>query len=157
VSVTIVPAEVAHIAPLAETMREADVVELQASCGLSPLEALTKGWCLSDLDMSFTALDSAGRPVAMFGANCLLPQQDTWGCAWMLTSKLLDVSNRTVWAYSKHYTQLINARYPVITNWVDDRNSISHAWLTKLGFFPALRIPEYGHEKRPFTQYVRLQ
>lgn len=151
----VVPAEMRHAKPVAETMRRADVLELEASGSFSPLEAVEESIALSDPDMVWTCLDkSDGHPIAIFGVAPLVGRDTFWGAAWLLTSDRLEQHRREAWLHSVETVRKFHTRYAALTNWIDERNVVSLRWLERLGFIPTVRREIGGY---PFTQYVSLR
>lgn len=135
-------------------MRQADRDELQASTGHSDyLFVLERALEYSDADMAWTCV-ADGEPIAIFGAAPIFHGQTFWGCAWLLTADALDNHKREAWGHSVRFVQTMHTRYSALTNYVDDRNSVSQRWLLRLGFKPTLAVSRRGH---PFTQFVSLR
>lgn len=153
----VVPAELRHAKPLAETMRRADVLELEA-VGASPLTAVEESIEFSDPDMVWTCIDTSdNHPIAIFGVAPIIQGVHFWGAAWLLTSTRLEQHRREAWLHSVEYVERMHSRYPVLANWIDERNVVSIRWLERLGFFPVIRNPRFGVQGLPFTKYVSLR
>lgn len=148
----IVPATRNHANQLAPSLRMSDVVEIWASSGLTPLDALIDSIEVSDDDMCWAALYQ-GLPVAMFGANPLTDNNEIGGI-WLLASPGVYHNKRDFWRACKSHLELMHTRYEYLTNFIDERNLVTMAWLPRLGFKPCQRIEEFGYEKLPFIQYV---
>ena len=139
---------------LAPRLREADLQEVQA-CGVQPLEALQMGflasrWC-------FTAFPDVGedRPILRFGVGDF-PQESGTGIIWLLGSDdILKVSHEFL-RESKWWIKTFQDHYPILTNCVDARNVVHIKWLKWLGFRAIKMHAEYGVEKRPFYEFVRI-
>lgn len=139
---------------IAENMREQDRAEVEAGSGLTPLAALQMSLALSS--DAYCILDRGGEPIAMFGvAPHPLPGV---GAVWMLGTdgvlrEALSVARQTVFYFDK-----LQERYPLLWNYIDDRNTVSLRWL-KWGGFKLLdgkRVTESGHTFSIFarTRYV---
>lgn len=147
------PAELEDIAPIAEKMREQDRQEVKASSGEDPMQSLSDSLLVSDL--VWTAEDESG-PIAMFGVARIPGGLSTCGAAWLLgTDRLVDVDKRTWWVLSRKYVKRMEERYDILMNYVDDRNTVSQRWLSRLGFRKIHTIPEYGWAKIPFSLWVK--
>jgi hypothetical protein len=143
-------ARTAHIFRLAETLREADREEVMASAGVAPLKALDSSLLASQA--AWTLLIE-GRPSAMWGvAPSHSPEM---GVAWMLASDEIYQSPRKVWTLSKNFVAGMHELYPVLGNWVDERNKVSQRWLMRLGFLPVGVDRTFGVARIPFTKYER--
>jgi len=151
-TVKIVPASYSHIPTLARRMREADVEEVRAASGRSPLEALRRGLKMSE--ECYVALVD-GRPEVMFGFGH--DYNRYVGSAWMLGTDWMDTpqARMPIWRYSKYFVDRALKRYRIIGNYVDNRNTKSCRWLERLGFVALGTIQEYGVARIPFTLYIK--
>lgn len=120
------------LAVLKEGLREADIEELRA-LGRSPDAALWSAVAASE-PLAFTILVDR-VPAGLFG---VAPTDDPEvGAAWMLgTDSLLRVRRELV-TEAVRWIDFLNTIYPVLTNYVDDRNEVAGRWLEAMGFeFP---------------------
>src|SRR5688500_11120502 len=111
-------------------MRPADVAEVQASCGLSPLEALRSSMAASD----FTdALLVDGEVAALWGVvpvGGTLVTGPAGGIAWALTGRAVDRHRRLFATASLLVVSALERRgYPFLTNMVDARYTAALRWL----------------------------
>jgi hypothetical protein len=146
----IVPAGRVYANQLAPHLRHGDKIEVWASSGMKPLDALLDSLEVSDDDMCWAATLN-GLPVAMFGANKL---QDNVGGIWLLASHGIYTNKMDFWRKSKQYLAIMHERYEFLTNFIDERNLTTMMWLPRLGFRPVQRVEEFGFGKLPFIQYV---
>lgn len=51
----------------------------------------------------------------------------------------------------------MQAQTPILFNCVDQRNEVHINWLRWLGFKFVRIIPEYGIQKLPFIEFVRIR
>ena len=111
------PQDVAEIAALGRTPREA-LLDAASSCGV----------------LVFTVFVD-GRAAGIFGA--MATDIPGVGAIWMLgTNNLLKV-RREFAIEGARWIDFFNAVYPILTNFVDERNEVSIRWLERLGFeFP---------------------
>lgn len=137
---------------LAATMRPSDTAEVEASMGVSPLEALLQGRATSHICK--TAKGDSGEPVVIFGVG-EVDFSDQIGQVWMLCSK--DVKR-----YSKEILRLTpdilghwHQMYPILWNFVDARNTSSQRWLKRMGFDLIRTHPVFGHAGLPFIEFMR--
>lgn len=150
----IVPAGRVYANQLAPHLRIQDKIEIYASSGMQPLEALLESVAVSDKDMCWAATLNK-LPVAMFGANHLVTEGEyTTGGIWMLTSPGIYTNKRDFMRCCKKYLAIMHERYDFLTNFIDSRNIPSMRWLPYLGFVPVQTIDDYGFEGVPFVQYV---
>lgn len=148
-TVFVTPANERDAILMAPTLRRSDVDELQAVSYEDPQAILTQSVEVSDL--AWTAwLD--GWPIAMFGVSPVLPL--AVGGAWLLATDHVERVKRSAWELSVKHVAIMHTRYPVLLNWVDERNITSRQWLRKLGFEALRREAFYGVERRPFLLYV---
>lgn len=151
-TIEIVPATYEHAIQLAPFMRDEDSQEVMASGGFTPLEALTISVYVSDVDMKWTALED-GEPIVMWG--CAGDSSMDVGVVWLLGSDRIKKIKKRFWQESEAYVEIMQERYSLLYNFVDERNKTSMAWLTKLGFHGAKRVAEYGHHHIPFILFMR--
>jgi len=155
----IVPAGRVYANQLAPYLRPGDVMEVQRSSGLNPLEALLESIKLSDDDMCWAALYN-GLPVAMFGCNDIKPEDDvayedvTIGGIWLLASAGIYHNKLDFMHKCKEYLAVMHERYEFLTNFVDAQNIPSMKWLPRLGFAPVQAVEDFGYAKVAFIQYV---
>jgi len=144
---------------MAPHLRPGDVLELQRSSGLNPLDALLESVRLSDDDMCWAATYN-GLPVAMFGANDMKPVDDpayadiTIGGIWLLATFGIHHNKLDFFRKCKEYLAVMHERYEYLTNFVDAQNVATMIWLPRLGFRPVQQVDRFGYAELPFIQYV---
>lgn len=125
--VTVQRATVEDAGHVAKYMREQDKDEIWAAAELKPRDAVDismQSFCLS--------VRKHDVPLCLFGVNgeTLLGER---GVVWMLsTDGILDIGLRFA-RNSPIFVDMMLDRYPYLHNWVDDRNTVSKAWLRWLG------------------------
>lgn len=139
-----------HAHDLAPRLRDQDLAEIRATSGEEPLAALLHSLRVSDPDMVWAALEG-DETVALFGANRITHR---WGGIWLLGSEGIRRNKAEAWQIMRAYLAEMHLRYEVLTNFIDVRNTVSLAWLERLGFVPLQAIPDYGVEGRLFIQYA---
>lgn len=124
------PAAAADIPRIAERMRAADRDEVAASHGHDPLAALT-----ASLDASTKAWTGwiDDEPVCMFGVGPIAILAGR-GAPWMLGTETLERWPRTFLRRCRPCVKSMLAVYPLLENYVDERNEVSKKWLVWLGF-----------------------
>jgi hypothetical protein len=112
---------------LAPSLRQADVEEIEAASGMSPLDALRKGY-----ETSLQPLTAVwrGRPIAMFG--CVRETPDI-GRIWMLGSDGVVKAKSRFIRESRPWFRHISLPFKGVTNIVDMRNSVHIRWLRWCG------------------------
>lgn len=143
------PVQRADVASFASRMRRADIEECWASCRAAPGEALSRS-----VDVSTLAWAGFydGRPLAMFGVAAIV-NRDGVGVPWMLGTDLIETAGLTVARQSMVVVRVMSDMYPVLMNYVHDRNTVSKRWLQWLGFTLGAREPwgQSGEMFRPFV------
>jgi hypothetical protein len=120
-------------------MREADKVEVMASCGRSPVDALYESVYGSTRCWTGMVDD---KPAFIFGVAPLSLMGGV-GSPWLLgTDKVLEVK-REFLENSKPYVAEMWLLFPTLKNFVDVRNKVSIRWLKWIGFSMLEPIP-YG-------------
>ena len=128
-------------------IRPADEAELVASDGDARM-AVIKGW-LASPSYCWAGYDERGRTLGIFGVYA---ESWYWSCPWLVGTRALESRRREFAALSFRVFPRVRARFPNMRNFVDARNSVSIAWLSKLGFTmgaPVERGP-YGLSFIPF-------
>jgi hypothetical protein len=138
---------------LSTRLRQSDLMELRAGSGSTPLEALTLGLQLSEPPL--VAVTDDDRPLFMFGAGSIEP--GLVGCIWLLgTDEMLQ---HRVWFVRRmrKWAKAFNDRWPILCNYVDERNEVHIKWLQSIDCTFIARHPNFGVEKRPFLEFVKVK
>jgi hypothetical protein len=146
-------ATMADVEYLAPRLRKADVDELRAGHGNTALEALTLGLEVSEPPL--VGVDDDDKAVIMFGVTTL--EEGLLGGAWMLSSDEIYKHHFTFLKHSRRILDEFNDRWPVLTNVCDERNVDHIRWMRWLDYTFLARHPNYGVEKRPFIEFVRVK
>jgi hypothetical protein len=141
-------ADVEYLGP---RLRSADVDEVRAMGGVKPLTALTMSFHYSDTALSICTNDDL--PMGMFGVT----RWDDRGMVWMLASDELLKHSRIFLRQSRDWVKLLNDEYPVLFNYVDERNTVHIRWIKWCGFTFINRHERMGVERRPFLEFVRIK
>lgn len=149
----IIPATVEHAHAIAAMPRPADVAELSASSGATPLEAMLRG-----MDRTAEPLTAIydGEPACMFGVTPF-SALGGMGAVWMIGSQVLarPGAQRDLLRLSAPVVAYMQDQYPrLLYNFVDQRNRQAIRWLRWLGFTFGDPMP-YGIEGRPFLPFSR--
>lgn len=142
------PTELAHVLLVAERMREADRLEVLASDGLSPKDAILASWRVSDFTRTLLL---NGEPAAVFGARLLA---DGTAQPWALTSDVVDRNRKAFWRASKHVTSALLDRYHTLVQCVDARHARALRWVARLGFEVSLEPHACGPGGALFHQAI---
>lgn len=145
------PARSDDAVALAPKLRAADLAEIDARSGRSPLTVLLEGILFSK--RCFAVELKSGEVVALFG---VAPSDEPrLGLVWMLGSdRLLDI-RFTFLRHSREWLRELSRGYSVLGNFVDERNTVHVAWLRWLGFRFLSRAP-MGRNGETFLEFVRL-
>lgn len=144
--IQIVRARAAHIRTIAERMRQADRDEVWASSRKSPAGALM--YSLRKSSVAWTALVD-GRPEVMWGVGDINILAGV-GAPWLLGTDAVEKHTVTFLRRSTDFRAQLLARYSVLRNFVDDRNTVSIRWLKWLGFKLSDPVEMNGHSFRLF-------
>lgn len=141
------------IPPIAVDMRPADRDEVMAAVGMNPHQALLQGYLSSTECFTIYEIDG-GLPVGMFGYTEVEPKLSA--CVWMLGSNRLLKNRWTFLKRSREWVDYIHARYPMMYNVIDRRNTLHIRWIEWLGFKFVRIIPNYGTQKLEFVEFVKV-
>ena len=131
---------------LAPRLRYEDKREVLDSVGLTPYQALTDGFNLSQICL--TIVDTKNIPVGMFGVS-----ED--GAIWLLASPDIKRIRFSFLRESRKVVNLLNYKYKILWNFVDCRNELRLRWLKWCGF-KFLRKINYGVNQKPFYEFIKL-
>ena len=137
------------VAELSAKMRKADAEEVMASSGLTPFEALTKGFEMSK-GLSIIHKDEL---IGMFGVAKI---GEDIGSPWMLGSDKIPQIKKDLLTQALEWVIKTNKEYPLLVNYVDVRNKVAIRWLKFLGFNFVRKIPHHGVGRVPFYEFVRI-
>jgi hypothetical protein len=136
---------------LAKRMRDSDILEVKASHGHTPYQALMRSFLVSDFCMSIIY---KGEVVGMCGVSSL---EKGVGSPWLLGSNKLVSVPRITFSFLRQSTNWVTkqqVKYPLLLNYVHAKNEASLMWLKHLGF-TFLREVEFRGE--PFYEFVRIK
>ena len=124
------PVTQAHVQHVAEHMRQADIDEVIAWSGSSPLYSLQRGvsWSKASATVIIDGEIAAIMGVASFG---LLSDE---GSPWLLGTDVMTEKKRAVLKESPTVVKLMLSICPELENWVHADNKVSVRWLRWLGF-----------------------
>jgi len=130
-------------------LRRSDVDEVWACGHRTPEDALLFSMYASIL--AFT-VERKRTPVAMFG---IAPDTITGTAAsvWLLGTNDINKFKKTFMLLSRSFIPFMQRLYPVLYNWVDERNTVSIAWLQRCG--AEFHEPKpFGAEGKPFRYFT---
>ncbi len=79
------------------------------------------------------------------------------GYVWMVATDRLVKYQREFIRESRKWLDEAHEEYPMLGNFVDARNTLHIRWLDWMGFHFINRFEEWGFERRPFLQFVRIK
>jgi hypothetical protein len=144
--IRIVPARAAHVRTIARRMRNADRDEVWAASRMLPAQALI--YSLRKSTYAWTAIVN-GRPEVMFGVGDINVLAGV-GAPWLLGTVAVEKHFRAFLRRSVDFRDQLSAQYPVLRNFVDDRNKASIRWLRWLGFRLSDPVDHNGYRFRLF-------
>jgi hypothetical protein len=133
-------------------LREADRQEVIANCGVPP-ELSIPAYSLSAHKPWVGGLKSDNLPEIIFGFDPI-PFVPYGACCWMVSGdRIYDHAPFIMWI-SRRVFDHAHETYPLLTNFIDERNTRHIAWIKWLGFKFIRRIPEFGAQSRPFIEFA---
>ncbi len=140
--IQIIPARASHIRSIARRMRKADRDEVFASSRKTPAQALA--YSLRKSSLAYTGMVD-GRPEVMFGVGDINILAEI-GAPWLLGTDAVEANSVAFLRRSVRWREQLLARYRVLRNLVDDRNTVSKRWLGWLGFklFDPIEVGGYS-------------
>ena len=138
---------------ISSQLRTADKEEIRAGSGLSCQQGLIRSLALST--EAYT-MHKDGELAGMFGVTETEHPIEGVGGVWLLATPVLVEHWRPFLRYSREGLLRLHKRYPALWAFADARNSLHITWLEWLGFTTIKVHPEYGHERRPFVEVMRV-
>lgn len=136
------------VAFLRDKLRLSDQLEILASSGLEPGEALARSFELSSSVWTGTI---HGAPFVMFGVAAPSIMSAT-GAPWLLGTDDVEREGHAVAKRSRHYVREMQQGYSLLENYTDDRHTSAHHWLRWCGFH--MEPPEpWGVKGLPFRRF----
>lgn len=146
------PATEADALSVARRLTKEDREEVLANCGMSP-ELVLPGYVSSGREVYASGLLETCRPEILFGVDPIYGNPEG-GVVWMLTTDAVyDHPVESVWNI-KQLFEALHDRYPLLTNFIDARNTRHHKLLKWLGFRPFMRVEKFGAHSLPFIEFA---
>lgn len=143
------PATPDDIRQVALRLREDDRREVRAVTGLDPLLALHP----QGLEGRWVQTAGIVRPEILFGVDPVFDHPEV-GLIWLLGTDEVFANPVEFAVTSRRIFDDIHSRYPVLTNFMDARNTRHRKFVEWLGFRVLRTIPAWGAESRPFHEFV---
>lgn len=140
------------VADVASRLRKADRDEGRALLGVDPALYLPYAF---DPERTWVIFNAKGENVALAGVYPM--QDDLLGQVWMVsTDKLLDHQIEFL-KYTPKFIDMLHETYPILFNWIDERNKVHIKWLQWCGFTFIRRNETWGAEGLPFLTFCRIK
>ena len=142
---------------LGPRLRPEDRAEIRAMAGsIDPTLALIGSVLLSG-DNAKAIVTNAGEVIGLFGV--VDDGDGIGGTVWLMASSTLE-ERRYALTFLREchkWCDRMNAKFPLLHNYVDARNEVHLKWLKWCGCIFIKHEPSFGYERRPFIQFVRLR
>lgn len=133
-------------------LRKADLIEVKAHSTEDPSKLLEEAVNMPGSN-TYT-IDIKGLPIAMFG---VVPYQENIGVIWLLgTDEMVKVKIPFL-RNCKFWLDAFSGLYPVLFNVVSKENKLHITWLKWMGFEFTKEYPEYGLNKEPFIEFIKVR
>lgn len=136
---------------LSTNLRKEDEEEIKAYANIQPKEALILGVRQSKIPLA--VYDKKGKIVFLCGVRNI---NNRLGQVWLLASPELETISISFLRNCRQVADLYTKDHTLLFNYVDERNELHIKWLKWCGFTFINRIEEFGFEKRPFLEFVRI-
>lgn len=137
---------------IAANLRSADAAELFATTGSKDFAATIR-MAVNSSDDCVVGISAWGEPQAVLGVTQLSLLYNT-GSPWMLCTPGAMRHRRAFIAQGRAYTAAMLEHYDALINYVDQRNTVSVAWLQHIGYQMAEPEP-YGAHGLPFRKFSK--
>lgn len=136
---------------IASNLRSQDRDEVVALTGLDP-RAVIPAYVDEGREVQVGGIVGK-EPVIIFGADPIFMEESA-AVIWMLSTPVLyDYPVEFVTASRKIWDDY-HARYELLTNFTDARNTRHHKWLKWLGAHFIRRVDKFGAQSLPFLEFA---
>ena len=137
---------------LSKDLRKEDIEEIKAYANIKPKEALILGIRTSKIPLG--VFNQKGEIVSLCGVRSI---NSYLGQVWLLASpKIQDNFSMTFLRHCRAVADVLTKDHKILFNYVDARNELHIKWLKWCGFTFINKHEEFGFEKRPFYEFVRI-
>ena len=137
---------------LAPKLRKEDIKEIKANANLQPKDALIQGFQFSEIPLVIA--NEKDEVVSMFG--CCPIANNPSALIWLLASDGLKDISIPFLKQCRGVTDIFQKRYPILYNFVDERNTLHIKWLKWCGFTFINKHERFGYEQIPFYEFIRI-
>jgi len=148
------PSILQDVVDVADDLRSEDAAEVYALSGDTPKGALI--YCYLTSKPCMTMVSRHGYLMGMYG---VIPEREGVGRIWMLGRNEMTVDKLdkiTFLRQAKIELEKLRDEYPLLFNVMDVRNKVHLDWIRWMGFTVIKKHPQWGHEGRPFYEFVRI-
>lgn len=135
---------------LSENIRECDKQEIWAMSNSTPHQAFLIGYNNSDTPY---VVELDGKAIAMFGVS---GRKGDVGIPWMLATDGIKKMRKEFLIECKPHLEAMHKDYPLLTNFVWEKNTTHIVWLKWLGFTFGEIIP-LGVDGENFIQFYKVK
>lgn len=138
---------------IAPRLRAEDRAEIIAATGLPPEIVLPLGMTPDRETYVAGVIERPDSPEIIFGVDPV-PGEPEIGVIWMVSTPVIFDYPQRFAAVSGEMISRLHEMYPLLTNFIDERNTRHIRWLKWLGFKMLRRIEQFGPESRPFIEFA---
>ncbi len=147
----VIEATKTHAVILAPRLRREDVEEIRAMNGHKPIDALMGAFKAPNSKV-YTIVNG-NEIIGMFGvSDCV--NGTNYGVPWMLTSSSIKSISKEFLRECRTWVDHLGEKYPVLYNFVHDKNKTAMRWLQWCGFDVKFQKP-YGVKKENFYLFTK--
>ena len=136
---------------LAKNLRKEDKQELKAYGNFKYDEALKMGVAQSKIPLAI--YDKEGKIVCLLGVRNI---NNRLGQVWLLASPRIEKLSIKFLRNTRTAADLLTKDHKLLFNYVDARNKLHIRFLKFCGFTFINKHEEFGFEKRPFYEFVKI-
>ena len=137
---------------IAKNLTPEDREEVVAATGIDP-EVVLPASITPTREVYVAGLEHTGTPAILFGCDPVVGDEEA-GVIWLLTTpEVYDFPVETAWHMKKFYDAYAE-RYPLLMNFIDERNKRHLQIIKWFGFKPIRRIEKFGPKSLPFIQFA---
>lgn len=138
---------------VAKHLRKCDRKEIKAATGRDHLEVILQSRAVS---LWTDAVLINGEPVAIMG---VAPMDDerSRGIPWCVGTRVMDKYPKQVLKVGRQVVNEMYMAFPILVNYVDQRNKKAINLLNHLGFLLVEVDAEFGAAKIPFIRFIGIR
>ncbi len=137
---------------LGPRLREADLREIQAYSKIDP-GSLIEDTIKTYKSTTYT-IEHKGLPIGIFG---VVPSTSLAGVIWMVGSEAIVPLKIPFLRNCRFWVEAFSELYPILFNVVSKANTLHIDWLKWLGFKFMQEHKEYGLNKEPFIEFIKIK